>query len=377
MKEPLIGILGCSGALGHTAYKILKKNYKIRGGQRHKPLEMDDDSNFKWMKVDLYNEEELYKFCKGCDVILNCAGPSYLVGDRVAIATAKANAFYVDTFGADLLEKLLLEKKLDKEGLFVISAGSFPGASGVLPCWLAEQDFEKVTSMTSYAGGREHCSKCAGADLLLSSIANYGIPNAFIKNDSVVRTSDDNKDKVYIPFLKEQVFKQKFLSNETIKLAKLLNLEEACWYNIIIDKAVNDSISKSCTKLSMDNSNSALQEAVAELSDAASMALGGNDPWYVMTTELQGEKDGEIIRRRCILHSKSSYELSGVVAAATVEAVLKHKMKNGIYWAFEVLDPIETVEKLISTNAAISIDIIDIPPVCCSETINEMEEGVL
>jgi hypothetical protein len=376
MKIPLIGVLGCGGALGHIACNVLKRNCKIRGGQRRRPEGMEADSNFQWVKTDLYNEEELYEFCKGCDVILNCAGPSYLVGDRVALAAAKANAIYIDTFGAGPLENSLLKKGLDKEGVFVISAGSFPGLSGILPRWLAEQEFESIFSMLSFAGGREHCSTCAGLDLLLSSVSNYGISGAFMKNGSVVRALDNISEKVYIPFLKEEVYKQKFLNDETIKLYKLLQLKEAYWYNIIVDKAVNDAILKSYAKLSMDRSDNVLREAIDELCAAADMALWGKNPWYVMTTELQGEKRGRLIRKRCILRSKSSYELSGVVAAAAVETVIKHKTKKGIYWAFEVLDPVETVERLVSTKAAASIDVVDIPPVR-EDDLGQIEEGRL
>jgi hypothetical protein len=377
MRTPLIGVLGCGGALGHIACNVLKRTYKIRGGQRRQPAGMTDDSHFQWVKVDLYNEKELYEFCKGCDVILNCAGPSYLVGDRVALAAAEANAFYVDTFGAGLIEKLLLKKGLEKEGVFVIAAGSFPGLSGILPRWLAKQEFDSVATMLSFAGGREHCSTCAGLDLLLSSVSNYGIPGASLKKGSVVRASDADNEKVYIPFLKEEVYQQKFLNDETIKLAKLLQLEEAAWCNIIVDKIVNDTILKSSARLSMDRSDNELREASSELCAAANMALNGNSPWYVMTTELQGDKNGRLIRKRCILRSKSSYELSGVVAAVAVETLLKHKIRPGIFWAFEVLDPVETIERLLVTKAAAIIDIVDIPPVRENGMHSQMNEGVL
>lgn len=377
MKRPLIGVLGCGGALGSAACNVLKQTYTIRGGQRRQPAGMKDDSNFQWAKVDLYKEEELAAFCKECDVILNCAGPSYLVGDRVAVAAARENAFYIDTFGASLIEDSLLKKGLEKESVFIIAAGSFPGLSGILPRWLAGQGFDSAVSMYSFAGGREHCSPCAGLDLLLSSVSNYGTPGAYIKNGSIVRALDEHYEKVYIPFLKEEVYQQKFLNDETVKLASLLQLKEACWYNMSVDKTVNDAIFNSSARLSMDRSEQALQETIGELCAAAAMALCGKQPWYVMTTELQGEKRGELIRKRCILRSKSSYELSGVVAAAAVETLLKRKMEPGIYWACEVLDPVETVEMLFSAKAAASIDIVDIPPVRENDVQGQMEEGKL
>lgn len=377
MNTPLIGVLGCGGALGHTACEVLQQAYKIRGGQRHEPAGTAGNGNFQWVKVDLYKEAELQAFCLDCDVILNCAGPSYLVGDRVARAAAKANAAYVDAFGASPLEKALVADGWDKEGVFVIAAGSFPGLSGILPRWLAAEYFEQVIALHSFAGGREHCSPCAGLDLLLSSVLHFGIPGAFLRNGSVVRGSADNNEKVYIPFLKEMVYKQRFLNDETVKLANLLHLAEAHWYNIIVDQVVQDAIIKSYTRLSRGYNDNTLQEAIQDLCEAADLALYGHNPWYVMTTELQGEQNGKLLRKRCILRSKSSYELSGVTAAVTVATVLKRELKRGVYWAFEVLDPAETMARLVTTKAAVSIDIVDIPPEGEQDRYTQMDEGRL
>lgn len=378
--KPLIGILGCGGALGRVACEVLRPSCRIRGGQRSQPQNLgaaDKEEVGEWVRVDLYNTTSLADFCQGCDVILNCAGPSYRIGDRVALAAAAAGAHYVDTFGADLVEKSLSEKSVGTSSIFVLSAGSFPGLSGILPRWLAGQGFDVLDSLHAFAGGREYCSPGAGADLLLSSVAGFGIPDAFWRKGAVVRNAGKYADKVELPGCKEEVYVQRFLNRETARLARQLPVQEAHWYNIVADKQAADTILTCCARLTVDSGDTVLTAAVSELAAAAAMALSGSPPWYTIMVEIQGQARGETVRKRAILRSASSYRLSGVVAAVTVEAILRQRTAAGVYWAFEFLNPAEVMEKLLATKAATSLVVVDIPPIYQPATFKEMEEGIL
>lgn len=360
MKVPLIGVLGCGGAVGSVASNFLQQTYRIRGGQRHPPEKSSEKNSFEWMKMDLYNSESLSDFCAGCDVILNCAGPSYRIGDRVALAANEAGASYVDVFGADPLEQSLSEKIHDIGGLFVISAGAFPGLSGVLPRWLFSQGFETIDSIYAFAGGREHCSINAGADLLLSSVAGFGIPEAYWNNSSVARYSEYFPKEIQLRGFGE-VYVQPFLHTETIRLAKQLKLNQAHWYNVIVDKQIYDTFLKCCARMSVDGSNAVLEKSVSELVNVASVVSTGRTHWYNMMVDVQGTKQEKIIKKRAILRSSSSYQLSGVVAASTVQIVLEQRPSDGIYWAFEVLEPGVLIDQLLATKAAESLDVVEIP----------------
>lgn len=377
MKLPLIGVLGCGGAVGSVACDILQQSYRIRGGQRCKPAKSPGKHSFEWVQVDLYNSKSLADFCAGCDVILNCAGPSYRIGDCVALAAVEAGASYVDTFGSDPLEQSLSENIGDVSGLFVISAGNFPGLSGVLPLWLFTQGFETVDSIHGFAGGREHCSVGAGSDVLLSSVAGFGIPEVYWRNGSMTRYSEPFPQVAHLPGFKGEVYVQRYLSSETVRLAKQLKLHEAHWHNVTVDKRVNDIISKCCVHLTVDASDAALEESVSELVTVASMVLSGRSPWYTMMIEAQGATQGEIIRKRVILRSSNSYQLSGVVAAATAQTILQQRPTDGVYWAFELLNPAVVIERLLSTKAAESLDVVEIPAVDKDILPKEMEGGVL
>ncbi|MFX0547816.1 hypothetical protein ACOAKC_00640 [Hathewaya histolytica] len=377
MSIPLIGILGCGGAVGHIACEILRKEYRIRGGQRRQPHNLILNDDIQWMSVDLYDYQSLYKFCCDCDVILNCAGPSCRIKDYVAIMSAKVGAYYIDVFGANFVESALIKKNLDKKGIYILSAGSVPGLSGILPRWLALQGFEKVEEMHGFSGGRELCSPAGCADMLLSSISGFGITDAFLKNGSIIHSETKIDDKLFLPGFKEDVYMRRFLSSEIERLARSLKISEVHWYNVVVDELFRNVISKACTYLTMDNREVILQNMVEEVSTVASLSIGNMKPWNTMMIELQGTNKKEKVRKRALLQTSNSYHISAVVASMAVETALRQKLSNGIYWACDILEPKTTIKKLLSTKAIESFSVLDIPPVEDNMFSTEIEEGVL
>lgn len=377
MKAPFVGIIGCGGAVGSVACNILHRSFNIRGGQRRHPTGPSIADIDEWMRVDVYNPESIANFCSGCNVILNCAGPSYRIGDRIALAAIRAGASYVDVFGADYLEKSLLKKKKITKGMIVLSAGVFPGLSGVLPLWLFGRGFESVETISSFGGGREYSSLGAAADLLLSSIAGFGIPDAYWLNGDIFRKTKNFSEAVSLPGFKGDVYAQDFLTSEFIKLSKRLGLREAHWHVVYADKHILDTVSTCCYELLSDSSDASLDRTVNELVSVVSMAMNGRIPWYTMMTELQGIKQGKVKRERAILKSSNSYKLSGVVAAATVESVLRKNTSEGIYWAFEIIDNDELISKIKEDNETDYLEVVEIAPIDDFTDIRHYDEGVL
>ena len=58
------------------------------------------------IKLDVEDSLALQAFCSGCRVIVNCAGPSCHIRDRVARAAFRAGADYVDPGGDEPLAAL-------------------------------------------------------------------------------------------------------------------------------------------------------------------------------------------------------------------------------------------------------------------------------
>src|SRR5713101_3338745 len=149
MTRPLISILGAYGVVGRSAARLLHRwgVGRLRLGGRHVELARrlaDEDlgGEADAQEVDAYQSEQVRDFCAGCRVVVNCAGPSFRILDRVAVAAFGAGADYVDPGGdAPVYGRLIADEWTRAGRTALLTAGMMPGLSGLLPRWLAGQGF--------------------------------------------------------------------------------------------------------------------------------------------------------------------------------------------------------------------------------------------
>lgn len=367
MTLPVIGLVGCGGAVGSAAAEFLTEGgIRLRGGRRR--VQGRHDGCFEIMAVDAEDCHALARFCDGCRVIVNCAGPSFLIGDRVARAAAAAGSDYVDAFGGGRLERLLASWAEPDGPAFIVSAGVFPGLSGLLPRWLARQDFDQVERLRVFAGGREHCTPAGGADVLLSALDGFGTPGAVWAKDCVLAGAAPALENAEIPGFPGRVHAQPFLSREMERIAGALGLAGAEWYNVTPSPLIPEAIARACGRLEGGEN---LAEAVAELVRIADLEMAGRAPYYVMAAEMAGRRQGRAASRRVVLRAADSYRLSGAVAALAALHLLEGKTAAGMYRAAELLDPERVVERIASLKD------VDLCLVETSPRDETMEEGVL
>lgn len=80
----MIGVLGSSGHVGSLLADMLKaKGYELRLGSR--------SAGFI---VNMTDPSSLSRFLDGCDAVVNCAGPAYLLSEPAA-RTAKIGRAHV------------------------------------------------------------------------------------------------------------------------------------------------------------------------------------------------------------------------------------------------------------------------------------------
>ena len=297
MNDGKIGIIGFSGMVGKAAYTALKRKYQIRCGQRHCPSEFQEESNVEFQKVNIFAEESLRDFCRGCDVIINCAGSSYQVGDIIANICNQLKISYVDAFGINLIENGLKEV----QNSCVLGAGCFPGLSGILPLWVHDKFFDISEKMWLVSGGEEKYSFGACADMLLSSIHGFGWNGKYYLNDAIVKESQENIIEIVLKneFPKGYVFNP-YMNLETKSVAKKLRLKEAHWYNAVANKNLLGILQKSCVDLIK---NEPLEEVVKKMiyySNGEEQVL----PWYIMAIVMEGIKDNIKQRVKIVIQSR-------------------------------------------------------------------------
>ena len=109
----MIGLIGASGAVGrHTAAALaeagagpLRLGARRPAAIRSGPWPEGSES----VGVDALDPASLARFSAGCALVVNCAGPSYLLKDTVVRAALAAGADVVDVLGDDPVHESLTE----------------------------------------------------------------------------------------------------------------------------------------------------------------------------------------------------------------------------------------------------------------------------
>ncbi|NSC25674.1 NAD-dependent epimerase/dehydratase family protein [Streptomyces albus subsp. chlorinus] len=383
MTKPVIGVLGASGAVGRAAVRELRAlgHTGLRlGGRTASALcavaKEDPAGHDETVRADATAPDGLRAFAGGCDVVLNCAGPTYRLRATVASAALAAGAHCVDVAGDDpAAEDLRKGGDPARDGrTVVLSAGALPGLSSLLPRWLAGQGLDSAAALTAHCGGLEACSPTVAHDLLLSLTsggadgAAYGEALAAVRGgrraSRVLRTAEDTEHEAF----PGRVAVQPYLSGESERLATALGLDRLDWYNVHPGPAVRALLNLLPGRLAAGDDPDRLAE---RLILAADLDLAGRRPYYVMDFALSGTASGRPATAGVTLRAASSYRLTAAVGALAADAVVRGEVPAGVHFACDVLDPDAVVGHLRSRGAA------DFRLTGAAAGAGQAEEGVL
>ncbi|MFC7824379.1 saccharopine dehydrogenase NADP-binding domain-containing protein [Streptomyces sp. NPDC057375] len=383
MTGPVIGVLGASGAVGRAAVRELRAlgHTGLRlGGRTASALSAvaaeDPAGHDETVRADATAADGLRAFTDGCDIVLNCVGPTYRLRATVASAALAAGAHCVDVAGDDPAAEDLVEGgDPARDGrTVVLSAGALPGLSSLLPRWLAGQGLDSAATLTAHCGGLETCSPTVAHDLMLSlgsggaDGAAYGEALAAVRGGRrvprVLRTDEDTRHEAF----PGRVAVQPYLSAESERLAAALGLDRLDWYNVHPGPAVRALLTLLPGRLAAGDDPDRLAE---RLILAAGLDLAGRKPYYVMDFALSGTASGTPATAGLTLRAASSYRLTAAVGALAVDAVLRGEVPAGVHFACDVLEPDRVVRHLLEHAVA------DLRFTGAAAGAGQTEEGVL
>jgi Saccharopine dehydrogenase NADP binding domain len=361
--QNLIGIIGSSGAVGRAAVHHIRAWWtgRLRVGGRRLDLArrvIADELNgaSEAVVVDVYDPASLSSFCAGCRIVVNCAGPSSQILDRVAWAALAAGADYVDTCGnEDVYERLADHDFAASNRTALLSAGLLPGLSGLLPRCLAQQGFRRTTRLEAYVGGLDRFTPAAARDYLFGLGRESGEPLASWRNCKRVPHALSPKIQVELPYFPRRVDAYPFLSRETERLALALGLGEVDWYSVFDGTYVLAAVRRWIATEMKETA------AVAQthLMRAAELDLAGRAPYYILLFQLDGEADGQYLSRTMVMRGSDVSALTGYAAAQAVLATLQAEVAPGLHYAAEVLRPGSSLDRLISAAPVSLLKIFD------------------
>lgn len=348
-----MAVLGGTGVVGRAAVRMLTRlgiddlRIGAREVTRIGPAALPP--GVERCRVDVRDADSLARFCAGTRLVLNCAGPSYLLLDRVARAALAAGSDYVDVSGDGPTHQLLEGSPLlGTERVAVLSAGMLPGLANIVPRVLA--DDLTGARLVVYAGGIEAFAPASAGDLALSLDSSdaedghwYGETLAAWTGGRRRRNALPAREDVEVAGFPGRVTTMPFLTADAERLARSAGLADLHWHNVFVGNALRLTLTRLRGRVRRDAA--ALAAIAEQISAAAELDMAGLDPFYLMafTVHRPDRVDTAVLR------TPSSFALTAATAAFAVRAVLSGAVAAGLHHADEVLDPrglLDTVAEL-------------------------------
>jgi Saccharopine dehydrogenase NADP binding domain len=380
MAVPVVGIIGGYGAVGSATARLLggMAIAALRvGGRRQAAAEhllagLPGDSSAQ--AVDISDDASLSRFCAGCHTVINCAGPSYQIRDRVARAALAAGAHYVDPGGDDPVVDALTRDGPHGGWTAILSAGMMPGLSSLLARWLARK-LDRVDWLTAYIGTMDYLTPAGAGDYLLSLGGGFGVPQAAWRTGALRRDVLSPAVDVELPFFPGRVTAYPFFSTEAERLVRDLNVRDADWYNVF-DGGAHMLAALGRLQGAMSG-ESALVPAAAELIRAAELDMFGRSPYQVIHIQLQGRRAGGEEAFAVALRGSSTYQLTGAVAAVAARSLLAGRVRAGVHYAASAIDPDEVLAVLGTLAEVSTVTLLTGPDAVSCGVRAQASEGVL
>lgn len=366
MSERIVAILGAYGAVGRaTAEALHRHGYPLRLGGRDAAATraLATELEAEAWPVDLWDDDALAAFCAGVALVVNAAGPSFRVLDRVARAALAAGADYVDPGGDQPLYDRLADGPVGAR-VAVLNAGLMPGLTAVLPRWLAGRLGEPAQALTAYVGLVDRFTPVGAAEYLLTLGGGHGEAQAVWRGGSRLSQAATPQADVEVPGFPGRVTLHPYLSLETERTARDLGLERVDWWNVF-DGAGH--VVTALSRLQGAMRGVELDAAAEELCAAARLDLFGHPPYQRIDCAMVGVGGRTA---RVVMDSTDTYAITAAVTIAAARRVLEGSVPPGVWFVEQALDPDQLVTALRAEPAVTRLDDGEVAP-------DELDEGEL
>lgn len=339
-----IAVLGGSGAIGQRTVDILKEEYLVKASYYTRPME--SVANCSYVKVDISNLDEIKSFLSDCDAVINCAGASYINGEKIAREAENLHIPYIDPSGEAFLENKLNDIK--QNDVYVLSSGYYPGMSGLLMRYICES-FDVPETINGFCVSEEVPSKSAIEDFVLTNLSGFGVALSYYANGEVKRDSAEQ-----IEIIHNNVYKMRnYLSVEVERIAEEYTLKKANWYNVSFGEEIIKKLQEAVVAIKFGQES--YHKIIEEVITLFNKKMENMQQFTYIRAEGQGYQDSRIIKRRIELESECSSVVSAIIAAKAAKTVLEFPMRNGIYYAMDIIDFEEMIKELPNYGVKITL----------------------
>jgi saccharopine dehydrogenase (NAD+, L-lysine forming) len=341
---PRIAIIGAYGAIGkvvsHDLYAHTQAPLIVAGRDRDRAqvLAAELGERASARHVDLYDAESLDALCQECDLLVNCAGPSHYVRDRVVRAAVAQGRHFVDAGGAEASFPELTRSWAEPQraGLTtVVDAGWIPGISGVLAHLLvrrAHERMESVDRVELWYGDRSAWSLTGVIDILELIRMRPGL-GEYVGGSFVARPRGALR-RVRLPKPFGSRIATLSFATELRQLAEANpHLDVASWAVPMMSAQSAFALVSALTAL-RDRPATGARLLAAAMSRDPRAADGG-----FVAVAATGTRDGRPAAIRAYLAAPDSPYLTGLACATAARLIADERLAPGCCYLCDAVDP--------------------------------------
>lgn len=340
-----VAIIGGYGAIGAVVARELHQHTDAELVLAGRDLSRASDAAASFgqrvsgRRTDLFAPESLAELCRDSDLIVNCAGPSHHVRDRVVRAATAAGRHFVDAGGAEATFPALTATWHDPEqaGLVaIVDAGWIPGLSGVLTHLLAKrarEQFERVQRIELWFGDRSAWSHTAVIDILELVRMRPGLGE--YRDGQFIERPKGALRRVRLPNpFGSRIATLSFTSELTGLARRETGTNVASWAVPMMRPSTAAATVTALTALaSRPNAGARLLGAAMQRNPRA------HDGGF-LAARATGLSDGKPVRMRAYLAARDTEQLTGRLCATTARLIVEARISaRGCRYLCDAVDP--------------------------------------
>jgi hypothetical protein len=223
-------LLGATGAVGRSCLDVLMEAEDVsavlagRDEARLREVAAAAHGDISTARLDLIDGAAV----TGCDIVINCAGPSHQLSASVAGTAIEAGVPYVDPGGDQALLNSLIATSPAVP--VVLQAGVQPGLSGLLLRELARDLTDQA--LTVWCGGLQKLTPASVLEYLTSLRDRSSHPGAELRGGRIQRVQHADRSMPPAPYFPDSVTVHPHLDAETLSAAAYLGIENVVWMNV-------------------------------------------------------------------------------------------------------------------------------------------------
>ncbi|UZJ40707.1 saccharopine dehydrogenase NADP-binding domain-containing protein [Prosthecochloris sp. SCSIO W1101] len=339
MSEKKIGIVGGYGRVGEETARhlIAQTGYEVVVAGRdpkkaYEAAEMLGERRVSGEAMDINDRDMLDAFCRRCDLVINCAGPSWCIMDRIAAAALRQGIHYVDPGGYEPLVDALSgeQKRLEEKGLvFIAAAGLLPGMSGLFPSYVVQSCFERVDSLEVYYVGHDKWTFNSAYDIASSLDGSDSWETAYYENGETKKAGPFSMSKkTALPAPIGTIRSYLMFTEELKKVVEANGVKRAHAYGTNSGRRM-PMVMASIKLFKQSRTHEQRQRSAKRIVRAAEKDLREKDPCFMVHVVAEGEEKGGRKKLAATLSFQDTYKPTGIVAANAARFVLENKVNGG------------------------------------------------